>query len=93
MVNFSSVLFYISMFDAVSYHQEEKAASDVTELVNSNNIPTTFLILLLIQFFVIVIDRAIYLRKNVTAKFIFLVIWVIVIHIWLFFILPPINNK
>lgn len=72
---------------------EEKAASDVAELVNSNNIPTSFLILLLIQFFVIVIDRAIYLRKNVTAKFIFLVVWVIVIHIWLFFILPPINNR
>ncbi|PIK46945.1 putative piezo-type mechanosensitive ion channel component 2 isoform X3, partial [Apostichopus japonicus] len=72
---------------------EEKAASDVTELVDSNNIPTSFLVLLLIQFFVIVIDRAIYLRKNVTAKFIFLLIWVIVIHLWLFFILPPINNK
>nr|XP_054748646.1 piezo-type mechanosensitive ion channel component 2-like [Lytechinus pictus] len=72
---------------------EEKATSDVAQLISSNTIPISFLLLLLIMFIIIVIDRAIYLCKNVKAKFIYLVVLVIAIHLWLFFILPSYNNK
>ncbi|XP_041455408.1 piezo-type mechanosensitive ion channel component 1-like isoform X4 [Lytechinus variegatus] len=72
---------------------EERATSDVAQLISSNTIPISFLLLLLIMFIIIVIDRAIYLCKNVKAKFIYLVVLVIAIHLWLFFILPSYNNK
>ncbi|XP_030831614.1 piezo-type mechanosensitive ion channel component 1 isoform X4 [Strongylocentrotus purpuratus] len=72
---------------------EEQATSDVAQLISSNTIPISFLLLLLSMFVIIVIDRAIYLCKNVKAKFIYLVVLVIAVHVWLFFILPAYNNK
>ena len=56
-------------------------------------VPVPFLIMLLIQFIFIVIDRALYLKKNVLGKFIFQIILVVVIHVWMFFILPYTTNR
>ena len=79
-------------FSHFSILQEQSAQTDVTQLVMSNTIPTTFLILLIVQLILMIIDRGIYLRKSITGKFIFLIIMVIGVHLYFFFILPEINQ-
>lgn len=51
-----------------------------------------FLVILLIQFILLIIDRALYLRRNVRAKLFFQLFQVIAVHIWLFFVLPAITH-
>lgn len=46
----------------------------------------------LVQFVLMIIDRALYLRKNRRGKFIFQVILVIFVHIWVFFALPYVTK-
>lgn len=55
-------------------------------------VPVAFLVILLIQFVLIIIDRALYLRRNVRGKLFFQLFQVIVVHIWLFFVLPGITR-
>ncbi|MEQ2181334.1 hypothetical protein GOODEAATRI_010505, partial [Goodea atripinnis] len=54
-------------------------------------VPGPFLVMVLIQFGTMVVDRALYLRKTVMGKVIFQVILVFGIHFWMFFILPSKN--
>ena len=54
--------------------------------------PKEFLYLFLIQFVLMVFDRALYLRKNIHGKFFFQILLVLVVHLWLFFILPNTTN-
>ena len=55
-------------------------------------VPVAFLVILLIQFILIIIDRALYLRRNVRGKLFFQLFQVIAVHIWLFFVLPGITR-
>ena len=48
--------------------------------------------ILLIQFILLIIDRALYLRRNVRGKLFFQLFQVIAVHIWLFFVLPAITH-
>lgn len=41
----------------------------------------------------IIVDRGIYLRKNVVSKLIFQYLLVLAVHIWIFFALPGITDK
>ncbi len=71
------------------------ASQDSTSVVNSitaNKVPYTFLIMFLIQFLLMIIDRALYLRKQKLGKFIFQTFLVIFVHVWIFFILPFITK-
>ncbi|KAK3085436.1 hypothetical protein FSP39_003276 [Pinctada imbricata] len=83
-INFVIIVLGYSAFGPV----QSTGRGDVTSYITENKVPVLFLIMLLAQFFLIVIDRALYLRKNVLGKFIFQIILVILIHIWMFFILP-----
>ena len=47
---------------------------------------------MLVQFVLIIIDRALYLRRNVRGKLFFQLFQVIAVHVWLFFILPGITR-
>ena len=58
-----------------------------------SQVPVPFLGMLLIQFILIIIDRALYLRKQIFGKFIFQIILVFVVHAWMFFGLPAITHK
>ena len=55
-------------------------------------VPVAFLLILLIQFILIIIDRALYLRRNVRGKLFFQLFQVIGVHVWLFFVLPGITH-
>jgi len=50
------------------------------------------LVILLIQFILIIIYQALYLRRNVRGKLFFQLFQVIAVHIWLFFVLPGITR-
>lgn len=65
----------------------------VASYFEKNEVPVPFLIMLLAQFALIVIDRALYLRKYILGKLIFQVFIVFVIHIWMFFVLPGISQR
>jgi hypothetical protein len=61
--------------------------------LEENKVPMPFLIMLLLQFAVIVVDRALYLRKCILGKIVFQFVLVFGGHIWMFFILPLVTGK
>ncbi|XP_054623072.1 piezo-type mechanosensitive ion channel component 2 isoform X2 [Dunckerocampus dactyliophorus] len=69
------------------------SAADITSSLSEDQVPGPFLVMVLIQFGTMVVDRALYLRKSVMGKVIFQVILVFGIHFWMFFILPGITEK
>ncbi|KAG8437596.1 hypothetical protein GDO86_008344 [Hymenochirus boettgeri] len=72
---------------------KHSAATDITSTLSDDQVPEAFLVMLLIQFSTMVIDRALYLRKTVLGKLIFQVLLVIGIHVWMFFILPAVTER
>jgi hypothetical protein len=67
-------------------------SSSVVSSIQKNKVPYTFLIMFLIQFILMIVDRAMYLRKNRYGKFILQVVLVVFVHGWIFFILPYISK-
>ncbi|UYV85120.1 Piezo [Cordylochernes scorpioides] len=65
----------------------------VTSYFEENRIPVPFLAMLLAQFAAIVIDRALYLRKHIFGKIVFQIIMIIIIHLWMFFLLPAFSHN
>ncbi|NWX93061.1 PIEZ1 protein, partial [Nothoprocta pentlandii] len=72
---------------------KHSAAADITSSLSDDQVPEAFLVMLLIQFTTMVIDRALYLRKTVLGKLVFQVILVFSIHLWMFFILPAVTER
>ncbi|XP_025024760.1 piezo-type mechanosensitive ion channel component 2-like [Python bivittatus] len=68
-------------------------AVDITESLSEDEVPGPLLVILLVQFGTIIIDRALYLRKNQVGKCVFQVILVFGIHIWMCFILPGVTQR
>uniref|UniRef100_A0A3B3UI10 Piezo type mechanosensitive ion channel component 2 n=1 Tax=Poecilia latipinna TaxID=48699 RepID=A0A3B3UI10_9TELE len=69
------------------------STADITSSLSEDQVPGPFLVMVLIQFGTMVVDRALYLRKTVLGKVIFQVILVFGIHFWMFFILPGVTEK
>ncbi|XP_056149372.1 piezo-type mechanosensitive ion channel component 2 [Lampris incognitus] len=72
---------------------KHSAAADITSSLSEDQVPGPFLVMVLIQFGTMVVDRALYLKKSVMGKVIFQVILVFGIHFWMFFILPMVTEK
>ncbi|XP_072425936.1 piezo-type mechanosensitive ion channel component 2 isoform X1 [Chiloscyllium punctatum] len=72
---------------------KHSAAADITSSLSEDQVPEAFLVMLIIQFGTMVVDRALYLRKTVLGKVIFQVILVFGIHFWMFFILPRVTER
>ncbi|XP_067410652.1 piezo-type mechanosensitive ion channel component 2-like [Emydura macquarii macquarii] len=72
---------------------KHSAAADITESLSEDQVPEAFLVMLLIQFGTMIVDRAIYLRKTMFGKCVFQVVLVFGIHIWMFFILPGVTER
>nr|XP_056710236.1 piezo-type mechanosensitive ion channel component 2 [Euleptes europaea] len=72
---------------------KHSAAADITSSLSEDQVPEAFLVMVLIQFGTMVVDRALYLKKTVMGKVIFQVILVFGIHFWMFFILPGVTDR
>ncbi|XP_020029137.2 piezo-type mechanosensitive ion channel component 1 isoform X2 [Castor canadensis] len=72
---------------------KHSAATDITSSLSDDQVPEAFLVMLLIQFSTMVIDRALYLRKTVLGKLAFQVVLVLAIHLWMFFVLPAVTER
>ncbi|XP_058384443.1 piezo-type mechanosensitive ion channel component 1 isoform X4 [Diceros bicornis minor] len=72
---------------------KHSAARDITSSLSDDQVPEAFLVMLLIQFSTMVVDRALYLRKTVLGKLAFQVVLVLAIHLWMFFILPAVTER
>ncbi|XP_075386107.1 piezo-type mechanosensitive ion channel component 2 [Tenrec ecaudatus] len=72
---------------------KHSAAADITSSLSEDQVPGPFLVMVLIQFGTMVVDRALYLRKTVLGKVVFQVILVFGIHFWMFFILPSVTER
>ncbi|KAG9341368.1 hypothetical protein JZ751_019474 [Albula glossodonta] len=72
---------------------KHSAAADIASSLSEDQVPEAFLVMLLIQFSTMIIDRALYLRKTVLGKLIFQIILVFGIHLWMFFILPAVTER
>ncbi|XP_059523049.1 piezo-type mechanosensitive ion channel component 1 isoform X2 [Myotis daubentonii] len=84
--------FIIIMFGFWAFGKHS-AATDITSSLSDDQVPEAFLVMLLIQFSTMVIDRALYLRKTVLGKLAFQVVLVLAIHVWMFFILPAVTER
>ncbi|XP_055598919.1 piezo-type mechanosensitive ion channel component-like isoform X5 [Uranotaenia lowii] len=81
-INFFVILFGFSAFGT------QEGDGGVLSYFEENKVPMTFLLMLIIQFFLIVVDRALYLRKYMIGKILFQFFLIIGLHIWMFFVLP-----
>ncbi|XP_074975098.1 piezo-type mechanosensitive ion channel component 2-like [Caretta caretta] len=87
VINFIIVIFGYWAFG------KHSAAADITESLSEDQVPEAFLVMLLIQFGTMIVDRAIYLRKTMFGKCVFQVVLVFGIHFWMFFILPGVTER
>ncbi|XP_030384823.1 piezo-type mechanosensitive ion channel component isoform X8 [Scaptodrosophila lebanonensis] len=88
-VNFFVLLFGFTAFGT----QQTESDGGVQTYLAENKVPVPFLIMLLVQFLLIVIDRSLYLRKALVNKIIFHFFSVIGIHIWMFFVVPAVTER
>ncbi|XP_062141400.1 piezo-type mechanosensitive ion channel component isoform X8 [Drosophila sulfurigaster albostrigata] len=88
-INFFVLLFGFTAFGT----QQTESDGGVQTYLAENKVPVPFLIMLLVQFLLIVIDRALYLRKALVNKIIFHFFSVIGIHIWMFFVVPAVTER
>ncbi|CAO1373323.1 unnamed protein product [Diamesa tonsa] len=90
-INFFVLLFGYSDF-ALQF-EENRIDNNVITYIEDNEIPTSLLFILLVQFLLIIFDRALYLRKNMIGKVIFHFCIIFAIHIWMFFLLPATTGR
>ncbi|KAK9732190.1 Piezo [Popillia japonica] len=71
----------------------QQSDGGVSSYLEDNRVPLLFLLMLILQFMLIIVDRAIFLRKHISAKIIFQFVQIIVLHIWLFILFPVVTER
>ncbi|KAM4738104.1 piezo-type mechanosensitive ion channel component 2 [Anableps anableps] len=87
VVNFIVTIYGYGAFGKYS------ASVDISETLSEDQVPEAFLVMLLIQFGTMIVDRALYLKKSLLGKCVFQVVLVFGIHFWMFFILPGVTER
>nr|XP_050856684.1 piezo-type mechanosensitive ion channel component isoform X6 [Vespula vulgaris] len=90
LCDFFNFLLLIFGFSAFGTQQGD---GGVTAYLQENRVPMPFLLMLLLQFALIVIDRALFLRKSIVGKLIFQYCLIFGVHMWMFFILPSVTER
>lgn len=86
-------MMFFNPWSLLSPLQQSSCDGGVQNYLNEDQIPFRFLLTLMVQFISLIIDRAIYLRRNMKGKIIFYVISVVAVHIWLFHFLLLFHEK
>lgn len=73
--------------------KQSSSGESITKYFEDNKVPVPFLMMVMAQFCSMIIDRALYLRKNIKGRLFFHILLVIIIHFWLFFILPTVTER
>ncbi|PAV90088.1 hypothetical protein WR25_25273 [Diploscapter pachys] len=71
----------------------EGGSGNVLGDIQKSRVPLALVVMLIVMTLMIVIDRGLYLRKWVVGKLIYQIIIIAFMHIWIFFILPPITRR
>ncbi|XP_035705079.1 piezo-type mechanosensitive ion channel component isoform X2 [Folsomia candida] len=82
--------FLVVIFGFASFGSQD---GDVSRYLEENKVPVPFLVMVILQFALIVIDRALYLRKDIMGKFFFQIALATFVHIAMFFILPSVTER
>ncbi|XP_043265377.1 piezo-type mechanosensitive ion channel component [Colletes gigas] len=90
LCDFFNFLLLIFGFSAFGTQQGD---GGVTAYLQENRVPMPFLLMLLLQFALIVIDRALFLRKSILGKLVFQYCLIFGVHVWMFFILPSVTER
>ncbi|XP_006609654.1 piezo-type mechanosensitive ion channel component [Apis dorsata] len=90
LCDFFNFLLFIFGFSAFATQQGD---GGVAAYLQENRVPMPFLLMLLLQFSLIIIDRALFLKKSILGKLIFHYFLILGIHIWMFFILPSVTER
>ncbi|KAG8265542.1 hypothetical protein J6590_092581 [Homalodisca vitripennis] len=85
--NFLVVIFGFASFGS------QQGDGGVSQYFEENKVPIAFLVMLILQFTLIIIDRTLYLRKFILGKIVFQFVLVIGIHAWMFFVLPAVTER
>uniref|UniRef100_A0A914XE30 Piezo non-specific cation channel R-Ras-binding domain-containing protein n=1 Tax=Plectus sambesii TaxID=2011161 RepID=A0A914XE30_9BILA len=85
------IAFFIVTFGYSSFG--EGGSGSVVADIQTNRVPLSFVVMLIVLSILIVIDRGLYLRKATICKLIFQYLLVIFIHAWIFFSLPAITAR
>ncbi|XP_037894241.1 piezo-type mechanosensitive ion channel component isoform X3 [Glossina fuscipes] len=91
-INFFILLFGFTAFTSRQAEPGEEGGG-VQSYLSENKVPVSFLIMLLVQFLLIIIDRVVYLRKALRVKIVFHYISVVGVHVWMFLLLPWVTAR
>lgn len=61
--------------------------------MQTNRVPLPWVLMLIFLLILIIVDRGLYLRKAVTLKLIFQHLLVLLVHVYIFFVLPSFSDK
>uniref|UniRef100_A0AAR5PGD9 Piezo non-specific cation channel R-Ras-binding domain-containing protein n=1 Tax=Dendroctonus ponderosae TaxID=77166 RepID=A0AAR5PGD9_DENPD len=87
LINLCLILFFYGDFN------NDLERSGLIEFMQNNTVPISFIVTVLVLVFLMVIDRAIYRRKNRFAKLVFYFLQVISCHLYLFVLYPIVTKK
>ncbi|XP_021922171.1 piezo-type mechanosensitive ion channel component-like isoform X2 [Zootermopsis nevadensis] len=88
IINFVLIIFAFRAFGS-----DVIGETQITEQIVENKVPTRFLVLLILQFTLIIVDRALYLCRCIAGKVILYYCLIFGVHIGMFFLLPSTTER